>query len=97
MTGAIVLMPANFIGAHQINEVTRGVRYSYLTWFAQGSEDSERGCLPAHPEETMFVNNGQWWLPSLLNDYSDYLIYKYGSLKDAPAEKTDYLNRANDH
>jgi hypothetical protein len=96
-TGAIVLMPANYIGAHQINEVTRGVRYSYLTWFAQGSQDDERGCSPAHPEETMFQNNGQWWLPSIIKDYENHLIEKYGSVSNAPQEKVDYLSRANDH
>jgi hypothetical protein len=45
----------------------------------------------------MFQNNGQWWLPSLLKDYENYLIEKYGSLQNAPEDKVDYLSRANDH
>lgn len=93
-TGSIVVMPANYLGAHQIHEVTRGSRYSYLAWFAQGSEDRERGVNPVIPKSDIGPG-GQWWETSIIDDYAEFLINKYG--EEIPSEKIAYLSRQNDH
>jgi hypothetical protein len=92
--GSILLMPASYLGAHQIHEVTRGTRYSYLSWFAQGSEDSDRGVNPVHPGESA-QRRGQWWMNSVIDDYEKYLVGKYGS--NIPHDSAAFLSRKNDH
>jgi len=97
--GDIFFMPANYLGAHEIHEVTNGSRYSYLSWYAQGSEHPEKGINPNIPEESEYVD-GQWWLPSIVEDYKNYILDKYKD-KDLPSEhlmlvstraKEDYSN-----
>jgi len=39
-TGDILMFPSNYMAAHEITEVTRGNRYSYLGWYAHGSPNS---------------------------------------------------------
>lgn len=92
--GSIVVMPANYLGAHQIHEVTAGSRYSYLGWFAQGSADAARGVDPIVPESDIGPG-GQWWETSIIKDYSQFLKNKYG--ENIPPEKLAYLSRQNDH
>jgi len=96
-TGTVVLMPANYIGAHEIHEVTRGRRYSYLTWFAQGSADSERGINPSHSDSPATTSHGQWWLSSLISDFSAHLTDKYGSVDASPNNVRAFMERPNDH
>lgn len=85
--GDILLMPANYLGAHEIHEVTSGSRYSYLGWYAQGSAHSEKGIDPNEPQETNLIG-GQWWMPTFLEDYKKYITEKYGNIDNAPAELT---------
>lgn len=76
-TGMICMMPANYLGAHEIFEVTRGTRYSYLGWFAQGSPDPERGVNPV-VEKDDSKTGGQVWLKTVIEDYENYIKNKYG-------------------
>lgn len=94
ITGSIVFMSANYLGAHQIHEVTSGSRYSYLSWFAQGSEDAERGIKPIDSTEDIGAG-GQWWVPRIIEDYANHLSVKYGD--SIPDGMLAYTSRKQDH
>lgn len=93
-TGSIVLMPANYLGAHQIHEITSGCRYSYLSWFAQGSEDGERGVNPVEANGDIGAG-GQWWVRNIIDDYTKHLTVKYGA--SIPGGLLAHTSRKNDH
>lgn len=76
-TGMICMMPANYLGAHEIFEVTRGTRYSYLGWFAQGSPDPDRGVNPVIEKDDS-KTGGQVWLKTVIEDYENHVKNKYG-------------------
>jgi len=94
--GDILLMPASYLGAHEIHEVTRGSRYSYLSWFAQGSEDKEKGISPMVPDD-YYKNSGQWWLTSIIEDYDAHLKSKYRDSASIPEHMVGFKSRADDH
>lgn len=94
--GDVLLMPANYVGAHEIKEVTRGSRYSYLSWFAQGSEDEQRGISP-RVSDTYYKNHGQWWLDRIIEDYDSHLRAKYPNQELIPEHLTAFRERKNDH
>lgn len=93
-TGSIILMPANYLGAHQIHEVTSGSRYSYLSWFAQGSEDKDRGINPIEAAGDIGAG-GQWWVPNIIDDYANHLNTKYGQA--IPDSMAAFTSRKSDH
>jgi predicted 2-oxoglutarate/Fe(II)-dependent dioxygenase YbiX len=96
--GTILFMPANYLGAHEIHEVTSGSRYSYLSWFAQGSPNQERGISPQEPGGTDYRPvGGQWWLPTIVEDYERYLMAKYGDEGKIPMGATPFKSRKDDH
>ncbi len=95
-TGDILLMPANYLGAHEIHAVTRGSRYSYLSWFAQGSESEDKGICPMVPD-TYYKNHGQWWMTSIVEDYAAHLEVKYENSAGIPDKLLDFKSRKNDH
>ena len=94
--GTIVMMPANYIGAHEIKEVTQGCRYSYLTWFAQGSPDEGRGISPRVQNEWIDTS-GQWWLPSIIEDYESHILKKYPDPSERKANMLNFKRRDKDH
>jgi len=94
--GDILMMPASYLGGHEIHEVTRGSRYSYLSWFAQGSENHEKGINPLVPTE-YYQNEGQWWLTSIIDDYDNHLVSKYVKDDLIPQKLLAHRNRENDH
>jgi len=97
-SGTILFMPANYLGAHEIMEITSGSRYSYLSWFAQGSPQQDKGVSPQEPDSS---NNrsigGQWWMPTIVEDYGNYLMNKYGDEGKIPLGATPFKSRKDDH
>jgi hypothetical protein len=93
--GMICLMPANYLGAHEIFEVTRGTRYSYLGWFAQGSADPDRGVRPFNTKEEMAMGN-QLWLKTIIEDYGSYIDSKYEN-GHMPEQLKLFSSRKMDH
>jgi hypothetical protein len=87
-------MPANYLGAHEIHEITKGSRYSYLLWFAQGTPAPEHGVNPVMSDGE-YHSGGQWWLDTLIEDYDDYICKKYPN--GAPEKLTLFKSRAKDH
>jgi hypothetical protein len=97
-SGNIVFMPSNYLGAHEILEVTSGCRYTYLTLFSQGSEQIDRGISPMDPDlYTDRPVGGQWWMKNIISDYDDYLMKKYGDEGKIPNEVMPFKSRKNDH
>jgi len=97
-SGTILFMPANYLGAHEIMEITSGSRYSYLSWFAQGSPQQEKGVSPQYPESSDDRPiGGQWWMPTLIADYDKHLMDKYGDEGRIPPGATPFKSRKNDH
>lgn len=90
--GDMVFFPANYMAAHQINEVTSGKRYSYLAWFAQGSEHIEHNI---NPQNLITANGGQVWLQNTVADFDNYVSTKYG--QNPPAELVSHRSRRKDH
>ena len=97
-SGTVVFMPANYLGAHEIMEITSGSRYSYLSWFAQGSPQQEKGVSPQYPDTSNDRPiGGQWWMPTIIADYSKHLIDKYGDEGRIPHGATPFKSRKDDH
>lgn len=97
-SGTILFMPANYLGAHEIMEVTSGSRYSYLSWFAQGSPNPERGISPNEPSGMVDRPiGGQWWMPNIIDDYNYYLMEKYGDEGKIPLGASPFKSRKDDH
>lgn len=97
-SGTVLFMPANYLGAHEIMEITSGSRYSYLSWFAQGSPQQEKGVSPQYPESSNDRPiGGQWWMPTLIADYEKHLMDKYGDEGRIPPGATPFKSRKNDH
>ena len=97
-SGTVVFMPANYLGAHEIMEITSGSRYSYLSWFAQGSPQQEKGVSPQYPDTSNDRPiGGQWWMPTIIADYSKHLIGKYGDEGRIPHGATPFKSRKDDH
>jgi len=97
-SGTILFMPANYLGAHEILEVTSGSRYSYLSWFAQGSPQQDKGVSPQEPmDSAQRPVGGQWWMKTIVEDYEQYLMDKYGDEGKIPSGKTPFKSRKDDH
>jgi len=37
--GSILIYPSSYLGCHEVNPVTEGIRYAYLMWYGQGPID----------------------------------------------------------
>lgn len=74
--GDVLLFPANFLCVHEVEEITRGTRYSYLEYFGQGSNDPERGISIREPNSDL--HGGQVWMPDLFDDYVSHVKNKWG-------------------
>lgn len=90
--GDVLLFPANYVGAHQINTVTKGKRYSYLGWFAQGSPHD---IYNISPMDEFAENGGQVWMKTIIDDYDEYLNATYAGTP--PAHMIAHRRRSNDH
>ena len=100
-SGDIVFMPSNYMGAHEILEVTSGCRYTYLTLFSQGSGQDDKGITPMDPdlyiEKTDRPIGGQWWMKNIISDYDEYLMKKYGDEGKIPTKAMPFKSRKDDH
>lgn len=39
--GEILFFPSNYVAAHEVKEITGGIRYSYLGWYCQGTPNRD--------------------------------------------------------
>lgn len=54
--GDILMYPSSYAGCHSIKPVIEGVRYAYLSWFAQGRNES----TPSANHETSELDSIKW-------------------------------------
>jgi len=54
--GDVIMYPSSYAGCHSVNPVTQGVRYAYLSWFAQGKNES----TPSPGHETSELDSIKW-------------------------------------
>jgi predicted 2-oxoglutarate/Fe(II)-dependent dioxygenase YbiX len=54
--GDVVMYPSSYAGCHSIKNVTDGVRYAYLSWFAHGKNES----TPSPNHETSELDSIKW-------------------------------------
>lgn len=69
--GDIIFFPTNYVAAHDVEKMGKGVRYSYLTFFGQGASDMEANVVITEPSESY-----EWCPPVWFNEiYDDYEMY----------------------
>jgi hypothetical protein len=69
--GDVLLFPANFVCAHEVNPITAGNRYAYLSYFGQGSSAPEYGVNIV--EDSSNIYSGQVWMHDFFVDYEEYV------------------------
>ena len=70
-TGDVLIFPANFMGAHGVNTVIEGTRYSYLEFMSHGSPSPEVMVEVFEPDEIQAWCEPHW-LMSIYEDYAKY-------------------------
>jgi hypothetical protein len=69
--GDIIFFPTNYVAAHDVETMGKGVRYSYLTFFGQGASDHSANVIIAEPEDSL-----EWcppvWFNNIYDDYESY-------------------------
>jgi hypothetical protein len=66
--GDIIMFPTNYIASHNVTNMTAGKRYTYLSFFGQGSPDPNVNINIVEPENSFDWCPGVW----LNNIYDDY-------------------------
>lgn len=90
--GDLLFFPANYVGAHEVMPVHGGKRYSYLVGYAQGSAQPEKAI---NPQVQSSGSGGQEWLTTLIEDYQNHLVRKYG--QNIPDKLQTHVTRPQDH
>jgi hypothetical protein len=69
--GDIIFFPTNFLAAHDVEKMGKGVRYSYLSFFGQGANDVPAGIVISEPDRSF-----EWcpavWFNNIYDDYERY-------------------------
>lgn len=78
--GDLLMFPSNYLATHEVKESKCNNRYGYVGYFAQGSEQPDRGIKIRQPSNV--VDGGQVWMPEIFNDYISYIENKYTDKKD---------------
>lgn len=90
-SGDVIMFPSNYLGTHEVESVTKGERYAYVGYFAQGSNDSSKGINIRNPSPT--IDSGQVWMPDIVSDYVKSVKLRHS---DKPKEEYDKLVQACD-
>lgn len=91
--GDIMMFPANYMAAHEVQPVNSGHRVSYLGWYSQGTPNPavfEAVCDPLKDPELGRISTNVY-LPSLREDYRSYLLSK-GYSESSDQYKVTNLN-----
>lgn len=74
--GDIVFFPTNYMASHDVDRMEAGVRYSYLSFFGQGSAHAEANIQIAETD-----GSTQWcpavWMNNIYDDYERYCKSEY--------------------
>lgn len=76
--GDLIMFPSNYMAAHEVLPVTKGVRYSYLGWYSQGTPNQNVKEYVADPitDPQLSAKATNVYLPNLRQDFRNYLIEK---------------------
>ncbi len=69
--GDIIMFPTNYMASHDVTRMTAGVRYSYLSFFGQGSPHQEANINIVDPEDS-FDWCPAMWMNHIYDDYEKY-------------------------
>lgn len=79
-SGDLIMFPSNYLATHEVLPCDDGYRYGYVGYFAQGSEDQNRGIHIREKSEV--IDSGQVWMPELFDDYINHVNKKYSGQTD---------------
>lgn len=73
--GDILMFPANYIASHEVKQVTRGERYSYLGWYSHGSPNQEfnEAIIDPTKDPELAKIGTNLYMPNLRSDFRTYL------------------------
>jgi len=69
--GDVIMFPTNYVASHDVTRMTTGRRYTYLSFFGQGSPDDKVNINIVEPENSFDWCPGMW----MNNIYDDYERY----------------------
>lgn len=74
--GDILMFPSNYMAAHEVLPVTKGVRYSYLGWYSQGTPNPNVHEYVADPMEQpdLAKKSTNVYMPTIRQDFQNYLL-----------------------
>jgi len=76
--GDLIFFPASYTAAHEVLPVKKGIRYSYLGWYSQGTPNPEVNENVAdpnlNPEIAEYATNV--YMPNFVKDYQNHLIQR---------------------
>ena len=74
--GDIIFFPTNYVAAHDVGKMGKGVRYTYLTFFGQGASDQSANVVISEPDNSL-----EWcppvWMNNIYDDYEKYCKSPY--------------------
>lgn len=73
--GDILMFPSNYMAAHEVKEVSKGTRYSYLGWYSHGTPNPEVGEVVVDPAKVdkNAASDTNVLMPTLREDFAEYL------------------------
>ena len=86
--GDIIFFPTNYIAAHDVEKMGKGVRYSYLSFFGQGGDDIPANVVISEPEKSLEWCPGVW-LNNIYDDYERYCKSPYSLFSNPQNTKVE--------
>lgn len=65
--GDILFFPSNYVGTHCVKLIKSGIRFSYVSWYGQGSAREEHNINPRHLSEVGY-QQGKIWMDHLYDE-----------------------------
>jgi hypothetical protein len=85
--GDIIFFPTNYLAAHEVGKMGDGVRYTYLTFFGQGSSEPATNILISEADESF-----EWcppvWMDNIYDDYELYCRSPFSMYSNLNIEKS---------
>ena len=85
--GDIIFFPTHYLAAHEVGKMGDGVRYTYLTFFGQGSSEPATNILISEADESF-----EWcppvWMDNIYDDYELYCRSPFSMYSNLNIEKS---------
>jgi len=69
--GDVIMFPTNYIASHDVTRMTAGIRYTYVSFYGQGSPDHNVHINIVEPEDS-FDWCPAMWMNQIYDDYERY-------------------------